>query len=597
MPLSFRAAPAQDNHDIAGSYTGEIGDKQATLHLRIRTDGTLTATLDNLDPGAPWMFTCADVRREGQDISFAIPSIHASFKGEFRNGKNELTGSWGQKAGSLLVTFSREPFTPAEKPSALDGIWLSTQQIGKTASSRIQAVFRSDANGREYCTVDALDIYYMDLECANVSFEGDSVSFNVPVAGMHWSGKLESDGNALSGESHVRLTQGNSTKDLAEALNFTRQTTVAIEKPRPGATYDAAMAPVSAKDLESVLRTDLAGALASGELAPSTGQGVSIGVYSHGIRRVFALGAAKPDSIFEIGSITKVFTGVLLAQMAEQHRVRLDEPVRELLPSGAIPKPPGTEITLLDLATQRSGLPAMPDNISVKDLDQPYADYHFADLLAYLARRGVANSPHDPSSFSSLGFGLLGAALANSAHSSYAELVKEEIAGPLGMTDTALALSTEQRPRFLPGHDEFDGPAQAWTCDALAGAIGLRSTAGDMLAFLVANLHPEQLHPSTTPTSADTLPVAIRRSLEPQAELSPGIRIALGWFYEDETGNYWHNGATAAYSAYALFNPEGDFAAIVLFNGSPGVNGSFVENLGRHVYQRLAGKPALSLQP
>jgi len=73
------------------------------------------------------------------------------------------------------------------------------------------------------------------------------------------------------------------------------------------------------------------------------------------------------------------------------------------------------------------------------------------------------------------------------------------------------------------------------------------------------------------------------------------MKVTLGWLFEKETGNYWHNGATAAYSSYAFFNPAGDYSAVVLLNTSPGVNGSFVEILGRHVYQRLAGRPALSL--
>jgi hypothetical protein len=95
--------------------------------------------------------------------------------------------------------------------------------------------------------------------------------------------------------------------------------------------------------------------------------------------------------------------------------------------------------------------------------------------------------------------------------------------------------------------------------------------------------------------AASTLPAAIRKSLEIQGELTEGMDLSLGWLYQRETGNYWRNGATAAHSAYCFFNPRGDFAAVVLYNTSPGVNGSFVEVLGRHVYQRLAGKPAISL--
>jgi len=167
----------------------------------------------------------------------------------------------------------------------------------------------------------------------------------------------------------------------------------------------------------------------------------------------------------------------------------------------------------------------------------------------------------------------------------------------LGLKDTAITLSPEQQLRFIVGHDQFHLPAKAWDSDALAGAIALRSTAGDMLTYLEAHLHPESLNPVAGSSGAATLSAALRQSLQPQAETAPGMQIALGWLYQTETGNYWHNGATAAYSAYAFFNPKGDYAAVVLLNASPGYRGSFVELLGRHISQRLAGKPAISLAP
>ena len=237
----------------------------------------------------------------------------------------------------------------------------------------------------------------------------------------------------------------------------------------------------------------------------------------------------------------------------------------------------------------------MPDNINLVNMDNPYADYHAADLLTFIGKHGVANPTRASSPFGSLGFGLLGLALANRAGASYAALLKDEIADPLGLKDTTMILTPDQQLRLIAGHDEFHGPAKAWDTDALAGSIGIRSTASDMLTYLEANLHPESLKPVAGSPSAATLSAALRLALQPQSEVSPGMRIALGWLYQEETGNYWHNGATAAYSSYAFFNPKGDFAAVVLLNTSPGVNGSFVEVLGRHVSQRLAGKPAISL--
>lgn len=91
----------------------------------------------------------------------------------------------------------------------------------------------------------------------------------------------------------------------------------------------------------------------------------------HGVRHFFSYGVAKFDSVFEIGSITKTFTGLILSQMVEQDKVRFDDPVRELLPPGTVQKPAAAEITLLDLATQHSGLPRMPDNFKPASEDNP----------------------------------------------------------------------------------------------------------------------------------------------------------------------------------------------------------------------------------
>lgn len=106
----------------------------------------------------------------------------------------------------------------------------------------------------------------------------------------------------------------------------------------------------------------------------------------NGVRRVFAYGTARPDSAFEIGSITKTFTGLILAQMIEHGKVQLDAPVRELLPAGTVAKPQGREITLLDLVTHHSGLPRMPDNVHPADPNDPYADYLATDLYAFIAK-------------------------------------------------------------------------------------------------------------------------------------------------------------------------------------------------------------------
>lgn len=477
------------------------------------------------------------------------------------------------------------PAASAPTKAAVDGIWLGELHAGG-ATLRVQIVVKADSTGKLSCALDSLDQGTMGLPCDRVEFSAGDLSFDVPSVHGHWAGKLSADAKTLTGT----WDQGSPL-----VLNFVRQLTALAAKPVPPPAYDPAMPPVSAADLKSVLDRDLAKSLASGELAPSTGAGVSIGVVEHGVRSIFTYGVAKPDSIFEIGSMTKTFTGLILAQMAEQGRVELDDPVRELLPPNTVAKPSGPEITLLDLATQHSGLPRMPDNFNPADKANPYADYRAANLYAFVSNHGVAVPAGAAFLYSNLGFGLLGQALSVRAGQSYADLLRSEVTGPLGLNDTTIALSPAQLGRFLPGHDGEHRPAHAWDLDALAGAGAIRSTAGDMLTYLEANLHPENVKPPAGNAAGATMQAALNFSHQLRADSLPGMRIALAWLYKADTGNYWHNGATGGYSSYGFFNPKGDYAAVVLVNTSIGSKGSFADRLGEHISERLAGEPAISL--
>jgi CubicO group peptidase (beta-lactamase class C family) len=369
----------------------------------------------------------------------------------------------------------------------------------------------------------------------------------------------------------------------------------AREAPTPALTYEAAMPPVDVPQIQAVLDRDLAPArAANGAIAPGTGVGAIVGVFRHGQRKIFAYGAVHPDSIFEIGSISKTFTALLLAQMDVQQRASLRDPVRVLLPPGAVPNPMQREITLVDLATHHSGLPYMPDNMPVADRTNPYADYHAADLYASVAKHGVARPPNTAWVYSNLGFGLLGEALANRAGTTFPDLLQQEITGPLGLRDTVVTLSPAQRSRFAQAMGMTNRPMHEWDMDALAGAGGIRSTAGDMLTFLEAQLHPERLSLAEDDAAAASLPAAIKESHLLRADAVGGNRIALAWVYSKENGTYWHDGATSGYCSYAFFHPKDDYAAIVLVNQAAGL-APFADTLGDHIRARLAGEPALSL--
>jgi serine-type D-Ala-D-Ala carboxypeptidase/endopeptidase len=572
LPVLGQAAPS-----IAGDYAGVLGGAlHVKLHFKVDAAGAITGTLDSTDQGAMGI-PCADFKLNGQTLTFSVPAVNGNWSGTVTT--DGLTGTWDQGAPQPL-NFTRDSFVPAAKPSAVDGIWLGTLTAGST-SLRLQLHVRSDNAGHEFCTLDSLDQGAMGLECGKVSYAALDFSFEVPVVHGSWTGKLSADSKTLTGT----WTQGQPM-----TLNLTRQLAAVAAAPAAPLKFDPALAPISATDLQSVLDKDLAEALKSGELAPATHAGVAIGVYEHGVTRVYTYGAAKPDSIFEIGSITKTFTGLILSQMVEQGKVKFDEPVRELLPPGTAAKPAGAEITLLDLVTQHSGLPRMPDNMHPTDPANPYADYTATELYAYLTKQGVARPANPGFLYSNLGFGTLGQALAVRAGIPWPELLKEEVTSPLGLKDTTVALTPEQQARFIPGHDANHRPAHAWDLVAFAGAGAIRSSASDMLTYLEANLHPETLKPAAT-----TLAAAIRQQHELRADAFPGTRIALAWLFESESGNYWHNGGTGGYSSYAFFNPKGDYAAVVLLNTTLGTTGSFADRLGQHISQRLAGKPAISL--
>jgi len=470
--------------------------------------------------------------------------------------------------------------------AASDGIWLGTLNVGGQ-TLRIQIHLNAGPAAGKSCAFDSVDQQAFAIPCTATRTDG-AMTVEVPAISGKWSGAISIDGKTLTG------TWAQGAASLPLVLERTK---MAIEPPKAEpAAAEKAETPVALADLKAALDADLAPVLRDGALAPDTGGGVTIGVLQHGERRIFSYGTAKPDSVFEIGSISKTFTATILAQMVEQGKVKLDEPVRELLPPGTVAKPAsGEEIRLIDLSDQHSGLPRMPDNFHPADPANPYADYDAKLLYAFLAKQGVALPADAPFGYSNVGVGLLGQALSVRAGVPYPKLLGDEILTPLGMRETAIAMTPALQARFLQGHDADHKPAHAWDLDALAGAGGIRSTAADMLTYLEAQLHPEKIPTAALATPAGkTLPAAILRTHEVHAQVGPGMHIALNWFRYDKTGSYWHNGGTGGFSSYAIFNPEKDFAVVVLSCTAPDAD-SFTDKLGMHIAQRLSGLPAVAI--
>jgi CubicO group peptidase (beta-lactamase class C family) len=274
------------------------------------------------------------------------------------------------------------------------------------------------------------------------------------------------------------------------------------------------------------------------------------------------LGGASPQAIFQLGSVTKVFTALLLADMAERGEVSLSEPAVSYLPGGG--KRPEGAATLADLATHTSGLPRLPpglawySRLSPRD---PYARYP-ASRFARAARQSLRSaSGASGYQYSNYGFGLLGYLLGLAAGSPYEMLVTERICGPLGLRDTTFEVPAPSRDRVVQGYAGRRA-VPAWHLGALAGAGGLYSTAADMGTFLRACLRP----------AGSPLEGAIRATLAPRLAF-PGGQVGLAWHLTrlgDRTVS-WHNGMTGGFSSMVAFDPARKLGIAALANSAGGL--------------------------
>ena len=316
--------------------------------------------------------------------------------------------------------------------------------------------------------------------------------------------------------------------------------------------------------------------------------GIVLGVMeADGASRVVAFGEAGPgaaplssSSLFEIGSITKVFTATLLAEMVARGEVALTGPVSSYLPDDvAVPSRDGRQITLLDLATHHSALPRLPGNMSPADMTNPYADYTVEQMYIFLSGHELRRDIGSQYEYSNLAVGLLGHVLARVGGGSYEDVLEERVLEPLGMAMTGITLDGEMQDRMVRGHSPQGAVVPLWDLPTLAGAGALRSDMTDMLTFLAANVGP--------PTSQ--LERAMRTTHEVRETISPEMSIGLNWHIRTagEKNIVWHNGGTAGFRTFIGFDPDLGVGAVVLTNSGQGA-----DDIGFHLIN-----PDLALAP
>jgi|GEM_PF-4618993 len=346
-----------------------------------------------------------------------------------------------------------------------------------------------------------------------------------------------------------------------------------------------------------MIRNEAAVGLAVGIVTPDgTAHTQTFGVHE-AVRPGITFDDLRPvnaQSIFEIGSVTKLFTALLLIDAAERGEVALDDPVNDYLPDDVRlgPNLSGDPVTLRQLAQHTSGLPRLPSNMGerAQSILQPYATYTTDEL--YDAVRGFTRYESDdddqagdpgqsettatdqpwetPYLYSNLGAALLGQALANATGEPYETLVVERIAQPLGLESTVFDLDPDQLRRATSPHYLDFKPIRMWEFQAIAPAGALRSDLDDMMDFVQAFLEPSDIAPGDETSPLERAIAGMLRAPRVRIDQAGNQGIGLGWHAAQAPALggelLWHNGQTGGSKSYVALMPEFGAAVVVLAN-------------------------------
>ena len=298
------------------------------------------------------------------------------------------------------------------------------------------------------------------------------------------------------------------------------------------------------------------------------GVGAAVGWIENGKIQYFTNGkkSANQDdpisekTVFEIGSITKAFTTLVLMDMANRNEIELDAPLETYIPGIKIPEKDGTKITLRHLAVHTSGIPRMPDNFNPKNPNNPYLDYSIDNLYEYLSHCNLDKTPGEQFEYSNIGMGILSHTLSLKSNRSYEELIQNAVCEQLDMRNTSVSLTPEMETHFAKGHI-LRQEVEHWDFPFLPGIGGLRSNIQDMTRFLAANMglsgFPTERLMKECQKVQITLPVFT-------------LGVGLGWFStpRPEGDIIWHNGGTGGFRSFLGFNPKTQQGVVILTNSN-----------------------------
>jgi len=298
--------------------------------------------------------------------------------------------------------------------------------------------------------------------------------------------------------------------------------------------------------------------------------GLVIGVIDADSTYVYGFGETKkgneqqPDgnTIYEIGSVTKVFTASLLTLLEDEELLNYKDTIGQYFPELKQP------ITLHDLVTHSSGFPRLPHNLGTKEQDanQPYANYLNEDLLDFLQNYILTKPAGTEYDYSHCGYALLTQIIESTTGKKYEQILQDKLLNSLKMNDTRIILDKEQQERFAQGHSLIN-EVPAWQFSSFEGAFALKSSVNDLLRFLSMHLRDHHTNLENT----------LRTNLDKQLLTTRyDVHIGRGWHIIRTRKRfpdvYVHSGVTSGFNSYISFVPETHTAVVVLANSKKSIS-------------------------
>lgn len=339
---------------------------------------------------------------------------------------------------------------------------------------------------------------------------------------------------------------------------------------------------ILASNISAQISIDSIKTIIQKEVANKRSKSIVIGIVDINGRQIFSAGVKgdnnrqKPDgnTVYEIGSIGKLFTALAMAEMSLKNELNYNDPISKFLPKTVkTPIKNGKEISLLNLSTNRSGLPRLQFNLDPKNLDDPWADYTPDQLYEYVSSVELNRDINSKWQYSNIGYGLLGHILSLVAHKDYESLVKQKICMPLKMKNTFVTFSSKQYPNAATGYSEYGKQVDGWSWgnQTLAGSGSLRSTVNDLLNFASANI--------------GLLKTDLLNAME-LTHINQGKKdgndgfVTMGWtiMSEDNQQILWKDGGTFGCRSFIGIDKKKKYGIVILSNSD-----NPVTDIGLHI--------------